>query len=86
MLFYKTYNVYRIVYMFVSSGLQVSLASPSFIAQHFPVSEIAMYCLRCLLLFYKNYIIYQIVYKVSITSPSFISVHLRVYEIAKYIT
>ena len=46
----------------------------------------------CLLLFYKNYIVYQIVYmfvwselEVAITSPSFVALYLMVSEIAKYI-
>ena len=51
-----------------------------------------MYGLRLLLLFYKNYIVYQIVYmlvwselEVAITSPSFVTVYLMVSEIVKYI-
>ena len=43
----------------------------------------------CLLLFYKNYNVYQIVYifelEISITSPSFVALHLLVYEIARCI-
>ena len=46
----------------------------------------------CLMLFYKNYIVYQNVYmfvlselEVAITSPSFVALNLMVSEIAKYI-
>ena len=46
MLLYRNFNVYRIVYMLLSSEVQVSITSPSFIALHLPVSELAkMYCL-----------------------------------------
>ena len=44
------------------------------------------------MLFYKNYIVYQLVYmfvwlglEVAITSPSFVALYLMVSEIAKYI-
>ena len=43
-------------------------------------APIVIYCLR---LFYKNYIVFQIV--VVITAPSFIALHLLVPEIAKCI-
>ena len=42
----------------LSSELEVAITSPSFIALHLPVSEIA-YCLR---VFYKNYIVYHTLY------------------------
>ena len=54
-----------------------------------------MYCLRLFIVvlqFYKNYIVYGIVYMlvslellVSITSPSFVCLHLQVFGIAKCI-
>ena len=60
---YKNYIVYRIVYLFVCSELEVAITSPSFIALLLLVSEIAKYIARgCLLLFYKNYIVYYNVY------------------------
>ena len=41
----------------------ISITSPSFVALHLPVSEIAKCIVRgCLLLFYKNYIVYYNVY------------------------
>ena len=50
--------------MFVSSGFQVSLTSPSFVAARLLVSETAKCIARgCLLLFYKNYIVYYNVYR-----------------------
>ena len=63
LLFYKNYIVYRIVYMFVWSELEVAISSPSFVALLLLVSEIAK-CIAwgCLLLFYKNCIIYYTVY------------------------
>ena len=46
--------------MLVSSELFVSITSPSFVALHLPVSEIAKCIAKgCLLLFYKNYIVYS---------------------------
>ena len=49
--------------MFVWSELEVSITSPSFVTLHLLVSEIAK-CIAwgCLLLFYKNYIVYYNVY------------------------
>ena len=46
-------------YMFLWSELEVAITSPSFIALHLLVSEIAK-CIAwgCLSLFYKNYIVY----------------------------
>ena len=63
LLFYKNYIVYRIVYMFVWSELEVAITSPNFVALLLLVSEIAK-CIAwgCLLLFYKNYIIYYAIY------------------------
>ena len=43
LLFYKNYIVYQIVYMFVSSELEVAITSPSFVALYLMVSEIAKY-------------------------------------------
>ena len=37
------YIAYPIVYMFLCSELEVSIISPSFVALHFLVSEIAKY-------------------------------------------
>ena len=55
--FYKNYNVYRLVYMVVSSELFVS--SKFYLSTTSQVSEITKYIVwRCLLLFYKNYIVY----------------------------
>ena len=62
---------------------------PSFVCIGCCVSELHGHlCPHGLQLFYKNYIVYQIVYrfvwselKVAITSPSFISPHLLVSEI-----
>ena len=43
--------------------LEVSITSPSFVHLHLPVTEIAKCIARgYLLLFYKNYIVYYIVY------------------------
>ena len=53
----KNYIVYRIAYMLISFDIQVSITSPSVVALHFLVSEI-VHCIACLLLFYKNYIVY----------------------------
>ena len=71
---------------------EVALTSPRFATLYLMVSEIAKCIARgCLLLFYKNYIVYQIVYmflwlelQVAITSQSFVTLHL-VSEIAKCI-
>ena len=66
LLFYKNYIVYQIVYMFVWSELEVAITSPSFVALYFMVCWDSYKCKYiawgCLLLFYKNYIVYQIVY------------------------
>ena len=49
--------------MFVLSELEVAITSPSFVALNLMVSEIAKYIAGgSLLLFYKNYIVYGIVY------------------------
>ena len=40
-LFNKNYIVYRIAYIFVCSEIEVAITSPSFVAVHFLVSEIA---------------------------------------------
>ena len=45
--------------MFLWSELEVSVTSPSVVALHSLVSEIVN-CIACLLLFYKNYIVYYI--------------------------
>ena len=45
-MFYKNYIVYCIVYIFVSSELDVAITSPSFVALYFLVSEIAK-CIAC---------------------------------------
>ena len=41
MLFYRNYIVYRNVYMFVLSELEVAITSPSFVALYLMGSEIA---------------------------------------------
>ena len=42
MLSYKNYIVYRIVYMFVCSELEVAITSPSFVALLLLLSDIAI--------------------------------------------
>ena len=45
--------------MFARPKLEVAITSPSFVTLYFLASEIAQYIARgCLLLFYKNYIVY----------------------------
>ena len=84
LLFYKNCNVYRIVYMFVSAELLVSIASQSFFSLYLRVSEIAK-CIACGYL-YKNYNVYRIVCVIRvIASRSFFSLYLQVSEIAKCI-
>ena len=49
--------------MFLCSELEVAITSPSVVILYLMVSEIAKYIAGgCLLLFYKNYIVYRIVY------------------------
>ena len=49
--------------MFAWSELEIAITSPSFVALYFMVSEIGKYVAwGYLLLFYKNYIVYRIVY------------------------
>ena len=49
--------------MFVWSEFEFAITSPSFVALILLVSEMAKYIAwGCLLLFYKNYIVYRIVY------------------------
>ena len=40
---YKNYIVYKIVYMFVRSELEVAITSPNFVTLYLMVSEIAKY-------------------------------------------
>ena len=62
--------------MFVWSQLEVSITSPSFVALHLLVSEIAK-CIAwgCLLLFYKNYIVYYNVVYMLISELMYLELH-----------
>ena len=51
------------LYIYVWSELEVAITSPSVVTLYLMVSEIAKYIASgCLLLFYKNYIVYRILY------------------------